>query len=464
MPFIGRTEELKKLNKQYKEPGATATLIYGRRRVGKSELIKHFLQVSAIQGLYYECKQTTQENNVSTLSNLYAEQVNLPPFAFSSTEDLLDYLFRTHTDKPYVLVLDEYPYLRQVTPGLDSILQTLLDTYKHTSQLKLIICGSFVDTMKSLLLTHNPLYGRFSLSIHLKAMDYYESAQFYPTFTNEDKIRLYSVFGGIPYYNQLINPALSVKDNIIELLASPNARLESEVQLYLQGELSKFTNANEVFETLAKGISKYKDILDQSHVSSNPALADVLKRLLLMEMIHKETPINDSKNKRRTAYYISDNMSLFYYRYIFRYASPLRIMNSDAFYTRYIEKDFEETYVPKRFEHICRQFLIRQNRQGLLNPIIDAIGTYSYDLPTEHRNGEFDVVTHDDKGYINYEVKFRNKPISQTIIEKERSQMQTANLPFYSYGFFSRSGYTTNALTYIKNTQGRAYTLDDLYQ
>lgn len=149
--------------------------------------------------------------------------------------------------------------------------------------------------MKSLLLIHNPLYGRFSLSIHLKAMDYYESAQFYPTFTNEDKIRLYSVFGGIPYYNQLISPALSVKDNIIELLASPNARLESEVQLYLQGELSKFTNANEVFETLAKGISKYKDILDQSHVSSNPALADVLKRLLLMEMIHKETPINDSK-------------------------------------------------------------------------------------------------------------------------------------------------------------------------
>lgn len=157
-------------------------------------------------------------------------------------------------------------------------------------------------------------------------------------------------------------------------------------------------------------------------------------------------------------------MSLFYYRYIFRYASPLRIMNSDAFYTRYIEKDFEETYVPKRFEYICRQFLIRKNRQGLLNPIIDAIGTYSYDLPTEYRNDEFDVVTHDDKGYINYEVNFRNKPISQTIIEKERSQMQTANLPFYSYGFFSRSGYTTNALTYIKNTQGRAYTLDDLYQ
>ena len=84
-------------------------------------------------------------------------------------------------------------------------------------------------------------------------MDYLESALFYPSFSNEDKVRLYSVFGGIPYYNRLINAKKSVKDNIIELIASPGARLETEIGLHLKSELAKLSNANIVFETLAKG-------------------------------------------------------------------------------------------------------------------------------------------------------------------------------------------------------------------
>ena len=170
-------------------------------------------------------KQTTEENNADSLAVLLAEAFHFPKPAFSSMEAVLDYLFERSCHEPLVLVLDEYPYLREVVKGLDSILQALIDRYRDTASLKLILCGSYVDVMRSLLLRENPLYGRVDRTIDLKPMDYFDSALFYPSFSNEDKIRLYSVFGGIPYYNKLIDPRLSVRENIIELIASPGARL-----------------------------------------------------------------------------------------------------------------------------------------------------------------------------------------------------------------------------------------------
>ncbi len=104
-----------------------------------------------------------------------------------------------------ILVIDEYPYLRKIVPGMDSILQSLIDRFRDKGTIKLIICGSYVEIMKNLVASDNPLYGRIDKTVDLKPMDYYESALFYESFSNEDKIRLYSVFGGIPYYNSLID-------------------------------------------------------------------------------------------------------------------------------------------------------------------------------------------------------------------------------------------------------------------
>ena len=213
---------------------------------------------------------------------------------------------------------------------------------------------------------------------------------------DEDKVRIYSVFGGIPYFNRLVDDKKSVKENIIDLIASPGARLENEVSMYLSAEISKIVNANEVFEALARGFSRYSDILSQSHVSSGPTLVDVLEKLIKMEVVEKKAPINDEDNKKKAGYYICDNLSLFYYRYIFKYSSQLKIMDSDVFYDKYIDMDFEEKYVPHKFEEICRQYLIRQNRLGNIEPVIEKIGKYYYDDPKTRTNGEFDVVTQDE--------------------------------------------------------------------
>ncbi|MCI5494656.1 MAG: ATP-binding protein [Lachnospiraceae bacterium] len=441
MNFIGRKEQLKKLDKVIHAEKMTFSLIYGRRRVGKSELVKQAISKSNVKALYYECKQVAQESNVDGLSEIVSEVMELPKLGFSDIESLLKYVFELSTKEKLVLVLDEYPYLRESVNGMDSILQTLVDKYRETAKLTLIVLGSYVEVMRSLLEHANPLYGRVDLTIDLKQMDYYESSFFYPNYSPEDKVRIYSVFGGIPYYNRLIDDAKSVKENIIELIASPGARLENEVSMYLNAELSKIVNANEVIEALSRGFSRYSDILSQSHVSSGPTLVDVLDKLIRMEVVVKTAPINDLSNKKKIGYYICDNLSLFYYRYNFKYSSQMKIMDSEIFYKKYIEKDFEEYYVPRMFETVCRQYLIRKNRAGEIDPVIEKIGKYYYDNPTERTNGEFDIVTEDELGYAFYEVKFRKKPVSDEMIHEEIEQVKATGLDCYKYVFFSRSGF-----------------------
>ena len=441
MKFFGREIERKRLHKTMDMPGFSAILVYGRRRVGKSELIKQCLRESTAQSIYYECKQTAELSNVASLAELISEAFHFPPLSFNSMESCLEQLFDLAKEKSLIVVLDEYPYLRDCVPGLDSILQTLIDKHRDTSMLKLILCGSFVDVMKSLLMKENPLYGRVDLTIDLKPMDYLESSLFYPDFSPEDKVRLFSVFGGIPYYNRLIDSGMTVRENITELIASSGARLEDEVIMFLRSEISKITNANEVFETLSKGYSRFNDILSQSHVSSSPTLADVLSRLIHMEIVEKQAPINDENNRRKAGYVITDQLSRFYYRYIFRYASQLSIMNREAFWERYIADDFENKFVPQAFETICKQYLIRQNRQGFLEEVFDKIGKYWYDDPVNKKNGEFDVVTLDPKGTIFYEVKFRKGTVTENMIQEEIKQVENTQLQPYKYGFFSRSGF-----------------------
>ena len=138
---------------------------------------------------------------------------------------------------------------------------------------------------------------------------------------------------------------------------------------------------------------------------------------------------------------IIDNLSLFYYKYIFRNISRIGIMEPNVFYDKYIDNDFETKHVPYIFEDICRQYLIRMNLAGRMEEPFDKIGKYYYDDPVRRLNGEFDIVTHDDKGYIFYEVKFRKEPLTVDVVAAEIAQVKEAKLPCYKYGFFSRSGF-----------------------
>lgn len=105
--------------------------------------------------------------------------------------------------------------------------------------------------------------------------------------------------------------------------------MENEVPMYLGAEISKIVNANEVFGALSQGYSRWRDILDQSHVSSGPAMTDVLSKLIEMGLVQRRAPINDAQNKRKAGYFVVDSLSLFYYRYVFRYSSQRQLLDPE---------------------------------------------------------------------------------------------------------------------------------------
>ena len=133
--FYGREHQKKSLLDMIKKEEQMITLIYGRRRIGKSELIKQSLKESDVQSIYYECKQTTEQNNVDSLAEIIADIFDFPKPSFSNIEALLNFIFKKSEEKTIILVFDEYPYLRENVKGLDSIVQSLIDKYKDTSHM-----------------------------------------------------------------------------------------------------------------------------------------------------------------------------------------------------------------------------------------------------------------------------------------------------------------------------------------
>lgn len=458
MAFIGRHTELTSLQRFFNHPTSNLSVVYGRRRVGKSALLKEAVTLSGVRWLYMECKKTSETNNLEQLMALACAKLDIPPIAVDTIEGLLDFLFKFCQHEPMVLVLDEYPFLRDLIQGADSILQALVDRYKGTSKLKIILCGSYIDVMKGILEYKSPLYGRADVILHMMPMSYFDIAQFHPRFSFEDKVRLYAIFGGMPYYNALVDDQLTLKENVIELLIKVGAKLTDEIELFLTAELSKINDANLVLEALGLGKKKFSDIASHTKLT-NAALSKTLSQLMAMDIVVRDTPINDSGNARKSNYVICDNMVLFYYRYIYRNISKARVMDERTFYDAFIHHDLESQYVPHVFEEIAKQFLIRMNKAGRIEPPFFNIGRYVYDLPKEKRNGEFDVVTEDSQGFCFYECKYKNHPINKADVEEEIAQVKASPLSSHRFGFISKSGFKDVTPT----EHLRLWTLQDLY-
>ena len=459
MNFYGRKAELQQLSDFLLHSPDSLAVVYGRRRVGKSELLRKAVRDSGLHCVFYECRQTRESLNLATLSDAIRIQSGLPMRTPSSLDEVLEYLFAAAEKEPLVLVLDEYPYLQSLIKGADSILQAMIDRHSNRSKLKIILCGSYVDIMTAMLDYASPLYGRSGLVLHLKPMDYLEASAFYPEFSNEDKVRLYAVFGGIPAYTRKIDSALTVKENILKLVGTKESELSLAINYFLVSEVSKINNANSVFAFLSQSDLKFSDLLAKTEISSGAALSYTLAKLSAMGLVEKRAPINDEQNKRRVLYRISDPLTRYYYRYVERNQDSIMVMGPEAAFEHFAAAEFESQFVPKAFEEICRQFLIRLNKAGKIVPPFFKIGRYYYDLPKEKRNGEFDVVTQDNLGYTAYEIKFRSRPLTQTDIDHEMQQFADSPLPFNRYGFISRSGFDgAEANEFL-----RLFTMDDVY-
>lgn len=439
--FIGRREETQELTTYLKSPKQENIVIYGRRRIGKSELIKETLRQINEPYIFFQAKETTIEDNINSLSRIIIKHYNLGEVFFKSLEDIFTFLFERSTEN-LIFVIDEYPFLRSLEKGIDSILQSIIDKYKNNSKIKIVLLGSYIEIMAKLNDLDSALSGRISKMMFVSQMNYQEASEFYPEVDLETKVKYFSIFGGMPYYNSLIDLNKTFEENVRHLIINNGGILGDFIEVSLSKELRKINNANNVFLAIAKGYRKYTDILGQLGNSIKSAqLAVILDTLIAMDLIVKTTPINEPLNTRKTFYEINDNFVSFFYTYIYRYLSERIMLDAEIFYELIVKEDFENKFVPKMFEKMAKEYLIIQNRKRKLIPPIINIGKYWYDNPIEKINGEFDLVSKDNKGYIVYEAKYINRKIVDKEIDWVKKQLEKGKVEYYKLGFFSREGF-----------------------
>ena len=458
--FIGREKELKELSESLNKHSFQAVLVYGRRRVGKTELISQSLLDCSYRKLPFEFRKTTLAGNMNLFVPYVKEFFDEPNLSFDSFDSLFDYLLKKSLEEEYVLYLDEFSFLLNEDFSIESSLASAIDRYKSKSKIHLYISGSYVGLMERMIGKNAHSYGRFNHIISLKPFDYYDSAKFYPNYSFEDKIMLYSVFGGVPFFNSLIDTEKTALDNIFDLVVKIDSICEHELSETVIAETTKAPLLNELLLIILRGKCKYSDIYSEFASQGYGKPDYLLEKLLDMEFISKTYPINAQGNKKKTKYEIKDNLVEFFYRYIFVARSRELRKEPDFYYEHFIKEDFLHEFIPHKFERISREFLLRMNFLGKIKPVFFQIGEYYCGNQKEHLNRQFDIVTEDERGYISYECKYTEAPIGNKVIYEE--ERQTANLPgisFYRLGFIAKNGFAEDA----DPSKYNLFTLSDFY-
>lgn len=441
--FIGREKELTLLHQDYI---GKAVMVYGKRRVGKTTLIQKALENCQYQTVYYECSKGAMQDNIDGLVRELVRVKILPvSLNFSTLQDVFIYL--NALPKKIVVVIDEYPYLKKATDSatVDSIFQNIIDN--RLSNIELILSGSHIGMMKDLLQERNALYGRFAVTIKLNELNYLDAARFYPDRTPYDKVAHYAVFGGSPFVNQALNPAATLRENVINTILNPVSAVYLYASQLLLSDYSVKINAERIFSVIGNGKKRYTEIEDKLDVKKTGNLSKQIKSLTELEIVSRNSPINKIGDNKKATFEINDNLLRFYFTFIYKNASALQVLGAEAFYDEYVAPTLTD-FISRRFEGICRDYFSLQVRSGELKGVRN-IGSYYYDDPVHRKNGEFDVALELADGYAIYEAKYYAKPM--TLDEIHREVQQVANikeLAVKQLGFIAINGFVEQEKPY----------------
>lgn len=441
--FIGREKELTLLQHDYI---GKAVMVYGKRRVGKTTLIQKALENCQHQTVYYECSKGAMQDNIDGLVRELVRVKMLPvPLNFSTLQDVFIYL--NALPKKIVVVIDEYPYLKKATDSatVDSIFQNIIDN--RLSNIELVLSGSHIGMMKDLLQERNALYGRFAVTIKLNELNYLDAARFYPDRTPYDKVAHYAVFGGSPFVNQALNPAATLRENVISTILNPVSAVYLYASQLLLSDYSVKINAERIFSVIGNGKKRYTEIEDKLDVKKTGNLSKQIKSLTELEIVSRNSPINKIGDNKKATFEINDNLLRFYFTFIYKNASALQVLGAEAFYDEYVAPTLTD-FISRRFEGICRDYFSLQVRSGKLKGVRN-IGSYYYDNPVHRKNGEFDVALELADGYAIYEAKYYAQPM--TLDEIRREAQQVANikeLAVKQLGFIAINGFVEQEKPY----------------
>lgn len=442
--FIGRERELNALEKLYTSEKFEFAVIYGRRRVGKTALINQFLcdkKAIYFMGIESNAKQNLENFSKSIIE--YSSGIETET-SFLSFQAALEYVFKLAEQERLILAIDEYPYVARSSKSLASTLQLLIDKYKDSSKLMLILCGSSMSYMKDHVLAYKaPLYGRRTAQIKILPFDFEETCHYFKKFSDEDKALIYGIVGGTPQYLLQMNEAFSVEDNIKNTFLNPISFLYEEPINLLKQEVREPAIYMAIITAIATGASRMSEISGKVGEDTN-VCSTYIKNLMNLGIVQREIPYGE-KASRKSVYSIEDNMFRFWHRFVLENNSVIARGATDLVYKR-IEPKLSD-YMGKVFEDICKQYLWKQLLAGRSPVEFTSLGRWWGNDPTLKCQAEIDIMGEQDKDTALFaECKWTNEKVDLSVLEPlvKRSRLFSyKNVHLY---LFSKSGFTKGCI------------------
>lgn len=471
--FIGREKELEALKEFYDKDGIGMTVIYGRRRIGKSTLISEFIKDK--KNIFYTATKVGMNRNLELFSAQVVDYF-MPGFenmSFKTTEAVFDFIDKNIGDDKLVLVIDELPYWAEKDEALLSVLQKYIDVNWKDKNLKIILCGSALSFMeKKVLSEKSPLFGRRDSQIKLEAFSYLEAAEFVPGYSNEEKAICYGITGGVAKYLSMIDPKQSIDENIIKLFFRTDGYLYDETRNLLTQEFSDISLVNNIIEQIASGENTL-NIIAGKLGEKDPTILYSLEKLIEVGLVTKKKCITEEKNKKKTQYVLKDHMFKFWYEFIPKATSVIE-MGQGAVYYQKIVKPLLHSYMGSVFEDMCRYYTLMNGILGEYGCFVTSVGTWwgtenvtDKDGESRSQSADIDVVaiSEIDKKAIIGECKFKNEKIDKGVYDTliRRGKQISPRYKMSKYLFFSLSGYS-EWFDSMKDNDVILLTLDSLYK
>lgn len=442
--FIGREKELDALEKLYKSGKFEFVVIYGRRRVGKTALINHFIDDK--NAIYFTGVESNGKQNLENLSKSimeFSSGIQTETY-FASYQAALEYVFKLAEKERVVFTIDEYPYVARASKSLASTLQLLIDKYKDKSKLMLILCGSSMSYMEDHVLAYKaPLYGRRTAQMKIMPFDFEESCAYFSGLSDEDKALMYGIVGGTPQYLLQMSDKLSVEENIKNTYLNPMSFLYEEPINLLKQEVREPAIYNAIITAIATGYSRMSEVSTKVGEDSN-VCSNYIKNLINFGIIKKETPYGE-KASRKSIYTIEDNMFYFWYRFVVNNNSVIARGATDLVYKR-IETQLCD-YMGRVFEEICTQYLWKQLIKGNMPIEFVSLGRWWGNDPIRKCQTEIDIMgEQDSNAAIFAECKWRNENVDLDVLETLIGRSGLFHYTKVHYYLFSKSGFTKGCM------------------
>ena len=449
MRFINRDSELNYLEEIYGREGSQLIILYGRRRIGKTALITHWLQASRPDNsIYWVAYKSSSEMLLEKFSR--AIKPCLPnlsaDFRFADWEAALRQIFDLAAYQKLIVVIDEFPYLLESVPDFSSLLQMMWDQRSPSSQLIMVLCGSHYHMMfQEFISGKGPLYGRSTADLLLEEIAPSSIGQFLPRYSPEQIVETYSIIGGVPKYLEMWDDRKPVLKNIEDLILSPVTIFRQEAIFLIQDEIPEPRTYLAILEAIGNGIKSPSAISAQTGIAINH-VGKYLHTLRELGFIRRVVSLDaaDHAHSRMGRYEIKDAYLKFYFHYMYPHLEFIEQQRINRL-LKIIEVQHEAFVGKTGFEELARRFVTAVGDNEQLSFVPDYIGRIW------NKQVEIDVaaIHKPSRNILLGECKWTTAKLNMAVVEQLRKKAALlAKLNAYTihYAFFSKSGFTADVI------------------